>query len=300
MTTPERHSPAAPHGPHRHDPSLDSTEEAIEETVSAAGEGLILWPRLAAQAFVAMFVYLGEIVALLGQTLVALRRGVNVNDLVRQMSVIGVETVPIALMTVGFSGAVLALYSVDSLRRYGASNLVGGIVAIAIVRETGPILAGVVTAARAGSAMTAEIASMKVSEQIDALRTMAVSPISYLVLPRTLASFLVLPLLGILSNVAGVIGGSLVAAANGVPYTAYFNSIHLILWADGRDVTRGLFKTFFFGIIVALVGCREGLNTSGGAVGVGKSTTRCVVISIVLIFAANFFLSFLLFQSGLF
>ena len=204
------------------------------------------------------------------------------------------------MMTVGFSGAVLALYSVDTLQRYGASSLAGGIVSISIVRETGPILAGVVTAARAGSAMTAEIASMKVTEQIDALRTMAVSPIAYLVVPRTLASFFVLPLLTMLANAAGILGGGFVASALGVSWNAYLNSIHTVLWADGRDVTRGLIKTLVFGLIVALVGCLEGLNTSGGAVGVGQSTTRSVVISIVLIFIANFFLSFLLFQSGLF
>lgn len=288
------------HGPPKHGPNLDPTEEAIEETVSAAEEGLTLWPRLAYQAIVAVFAYLGEIMALLGQTVAALRGGLNVGDVIKQMSIIGADTVPIAMMTVGFSGAVLSLYSVDTLQKYGASSLAGGIVAISIVRETGPILAGVVTAARAGSAMTAEIASMKVSEQIDALRTMAVSPIAYLVLPRTIASFLVLPVLTMLANAAGIIGGAIVAATNGISYNAYFNSMHTVLWADGRDVTRGLLKTFIFGLIVALVGCREGLNTSGGAVGVGQSTTRSVVISIVLIFVANFFLSFLLFQSGLF
>jgi len=292
------------------DPKLDS-HEGLEQTVEAAveaavedaaqtfGQAASLTSGLVWGTIVAVFSYLGEVTVLLWQAVRALRHGINVGDTVRQMSVIGVDTIPIALMTVGFSGAVLALYSVNTLKTYGVSDLVGGIVSLSIVRESGPILAGVVAAARAGSAMTAEIGSMKVSEQIDALRTMAISPVEYLVVPRVLASLIMVPLVTVCADFGGVLGGGIVSAALGVSWPAYLSSIRQLLDPNGADILKGLVKTVFFGVIVALVGCREGLETDGGAAGVGQSTTRSVVLSIVLIFAANFVLSFLLFQSGL-
>jgi phospholipid/cholesterol/gamma-HCH transport system permease protein len=140
---------------------------------------------------------------------------------------------------------------------------------------------------------------MKVTEQIDALRTMAISPIEYLVVPRVLASLIMVPLITVCADFGGVLGGGIVASSLGVAWPAYLSSIRQLMEPDGSDIVKGLIKTLFFGVIVALVGCREGLETDGGAVGVGQSTTRSVVLSIVLIFAANFVLSFLLFQSGL-
>ncbi|MBC7808857.1 MAG: ABC transporter permease, partial [Akkermansiaceae bacterium] len=200
---------------------------------------------------------------------------------------------------IGFSGAVLALYSVNTLKTYGAAGLVGGIVALSIVRETGPILTGVAIAARAGSAITAEIGSMKVSEQIDALRSMAITPVEYLVKPRLIASLIMLPLVTVFADIAGVVGGAIVAASKGVSWTEYLNSIQQLMEADGSDISKGLLKTVVFGAIIALVGCREGLETEGGASGVGQSTTRSVVIAIVLIFISDFLLTFLLFNKGI-
>ena len=256
--------------------------------------------RVVTGAVVATVAYLGEVVSLFGEaTRVLFKRGVNGGDLVRQMAVIGVESLPIALLTVGFSGAVLALYSVNTLKDYGAAGLVGGIVGLSIVRETGPILTGVAIAARAGSAITAEIGSMKVSEQIDALRSMAISPTEYLVTPRLLASLIMLPLITVFSDAAGVGGGAIVAASRGVSWGQYFDSLQSFMEPNGSDITKGLLKTLFFGAIIALVGCREGLNTEGGATGVGQSTTRSVVIAIVLIFIADFFLTFLIFNRGI-
>jgi phospholipid/cholesterol/gamma-HCH transport system permease protein len=233
---------------------------------------------------------------LLGQTIRALRQGVHLGDLIRQISVVGVETVPIAILTIGFTGAVLALYTVSTLVDYGAGDLVGGIVALSIIKEIGPILSGVVVAARAGSAMTAEIGSMKVTEQIDALRAMGISPIEYLIVPRVIASIIVMPMLTLLANLAGIIGGAIVAASLGVSWSAYFTSVQQLLDPDGSDITKGLAKTIVFGILIVLVGCREGLATSGGAAGVGNSTTRSVVLAIILIFVANFLLSYLIFN----
>lgn len=281
-------------------PTASAPEDAVSEAVEALEEVSGFGVRVVRGTVVGILTYFGELMVLLGQTLRSLlRRGANLGDLATQMSVVGVDTIPIAVLTVGFSGAVLALYTTNTLRTYGVSDLVGGIVALSIVRETGPILCGVVMAARAGSAITAEIGSMKVTEQVDALRSMAISPTEYLVVPRVLACLFSLPLVCIVANAAGVLGGAVVAASLGVSTSAYVSSIRQLMEPDGSDIFKGLLKTIAFGIIVALVGCREGLATEGGATGVGQSTTRSVVLSIVLIFIANFLLSFMLFNSGL-
>ena len=280
-------------------PRPDPREEALEEAALSVGQGATLLVRLAWRAILGIVAYFGEIVTLFWQAILSLKNGVNSADLLRQMATIGVDTIPIALLTVGFTGMVLALYTVGTLRTYGVTDLVGGIVALSITRESGPILSGVVVAARAGSAMTAEIASMKVTEQVDALRSMAVSPVEYLVTPRVIAALIMVPMLTLLANIAGVVGGGIFAAIYGVSWPAYLTSVRQLMDPAGSDITRGLIKTVFFGLIVALVGCREGLATEGGAVGVGQSTTRSVVLSIVLIFVANFLLSFLLFRNGL-
>jgi len=279
--------------PHNHAP--DSTTEATS-TLEEAGR---LSFRVVRDLFVGLAAYLGEVLLLLWDSVRALRSGIHFGDLIRQMGAIGVDSIPICLLTVGFSGAVLALYTVDTLKQYGAASLVGGIVALSIVKETGPILTGVAIAARAGSAITAEIGSMKVTEQVDALRSMAITPVDYLVVPRLIASLIMLPIVCIWADIAGVVGGAIVAAANGVSYSAYRESMRLLMETDGSDITKGLLKTVAFGAIIALVGCLEGLRTEGGATGVGQSTTRSVVVAIVLIFVADFLLTFLLFNTGL-
>lgn len=286
-------------GPLSPPPPSHAPETPIEEAAYTLEEAGRLSFVVARDIVLGFIGYLGEVILLLLDACRALRRGVNLADLTRQMNAIGAESIPLCLLTVGFSGAVLALYTVNTLKSYGAANLVGGIVALSIVRETGPILTGVAIAARAGSAITAEIGSMKVTEQIDALRSMAISPTEYLVVPRLLASVIMLPLVCVWSDAAGVIGGAMVAASNGVSYASYKESLRLLMEPDGSDITKGLIKTIAFGAVIALVGCREGLETSGGATGVGQSTTRSVVLSIVLIFIADFVLTFLLFNSGL-
>lgn len=275
--------------------SESAVEEVAGEVLEAVEEAGELSARIARGTIVTILVYLGEIGVLLGQTVRSLRYGLHVGDLARQMAVIGVDSLPIALLTTAFSGAVLALYSVRTFVEYGAAGFVGGLVGLSMVRETGPILTGVVLSARSGSAMTAEIGSMKVTEQIDALRSMAVSPIAYLVAPRLLACLIMLPVVCVFANVVGILGGGVVAAGFGVPWRAFGDSMRLFLETSGADIFKGLVKTFVFGAIIAVVGCREGLQSEGGATGVGQSTTRSVVISIVLIFIANFFLTFLMF-----
>jgi phospholipid/cholesterol/gamma-HCH transport system permease protein len=223
-----------------------------------------------------------------------LRASLNVRDTIEQMGVIGVSSLPIVLVTVTFSGMVLALYSAQTLVAYGfGGQFVGGGVGLSIAREIGPVLTAVVVAARAGSSMAAEIGSMKITEQVDALRALAVDPVQYLVSPRLVAGIIMLPAITILADIVGTFGGYLVAIANGVPGGAYVTSLQYL--ASTEDVVKGLIKTVVFGATIAIVGCYEGLATTGGATGVGRSTTRAVVISIVLIYILNFFLAYVLF-----
>ena len=244
--------------------------------------------------FIVILTYLGEILMLLGQTLKAVRGGVDTRDLIEQMASLGVNSVAIALLTTTTSGAVLALYFAPFLQQYGAEGFTGAVVALAIARELGPVLTGVVVAARAGSAIAAELGTMKVTEQIDALRALAVSPTQYLVVPRVLAAVIMVPLVCALADAGGIIGGSLMSQSQGVRPFVYWNSMKQFL--DLSDFTRGIFKTLVFGLIIVLVGCHQGLATRGGATEVGKATTNAVVLSIILIYLANFVMTYFMFS----
>lgn len=218
-------------------------------------------------------------------------------DSVSQMANIGVNSLVIVMLTVAFSGAVVALYSSLMLVKWGVSAYVGGGLAITIVREIGPVLTAVVVTARSGSAMAAEIGSMKVTEQIDALRSLAISPVEYLVTPRLIACLVVMPMLTVFATFTGSVGGYVVAVANGVASGTFIASVERLV--DPYDLTMGLLKSVAFGLVIALVCCQQGLRTHGGATGVGRSTTNAVVISIVAIYILNFFLTYLMFgRSG--
>lgn len=240
------------------------------------------------------FGFIGEFSILLGRTLRFIVRGaIDINDTVNQMATIGVESLPIVLITVAFSGAVLALYMSQIVVRWGIGSYTGGVVGISIVREIGPVLTAVVVAARSGSAIAAELGSMKVTEQIDALRALAVSPIRYLVVPRLLAGIVMLPALTILADLVGTSGGYLVAVVNGVAGGGFVSTLKAQVVP--YDVMMGLLKTVFFAIVIVIVGAQQGIQTKGGANGVGKSTTNAVVISIVVIYILNFLLAYVMF-----
>lgn len=244
-----------------------------------------------AQAF---FVFVGETFLLFLDTLRRLfRRPVEFGETFQQMSFVGVSSVPIVLLTNFFSGAVLSLYSSEFLLRYQAAQFVGGTVGLAATRELAPVLAGIMVAARCGSAMAAQIGSMAVTEQLDALKMLSVSPTNYIVIPRVVACVFMLPILGLVGVYSSIVGGWLVAIMNGVPRETFSQSIqqYVLPW----DLMGGLWKTPFFGLIVALVACQQGLRTREGAVGVGKATTNTVVIAMVLVYVANYFLADLLF-----
>jgi phospholipid/cholesterol/gamma-HCH transport system permease protein len=239
--------------------------------------------------------FVGEITLLFGDVLKRLfRRPLEFQEWVNQMIFIGVKSVPIVVLTSFFSGAVLSLYSTQFLTRYGASAFVGATVSIAIAREIIPVMAGIMVAARCGSAMAAQIGSMAVTEQVDALKMLSVHPTNFLVIPRVVACLLMLPVLALVGMYSGTLGGWLVALGGGVPTGTFLNSVQQYLkpW----DFIGGMLKTPVFGLIIALVACQQGLRTTNGAIGVGLATTRTVVISMVLIYVSNYFLASVLFR----
>lgn len=241
-----------------------------------------------------LVLFVGDIGILLAQAMGFVFRGRwEVRETVTQMAIIGAQAVPMVVITSGFTGAVLALYSAKLMLEFGVGSLAGGAVALAMARELGPVVTGVVVAARSASAIAAEIGSMKVTEQIDALRALAVPPVQYLVVPRLIACLTMLPALGMLAFVTGVFGGYAVAVPIGVSPTSYLMGIRDLV--DTYDVFGGLLKTVVFGAIVALVGCRAGLRAEGGAAGVGQATTNSVVVTVLLIYVTNFVLAYLLF-----
>ena len=222
-----------------------------------------------------------------------LKPPVEMGETLHQMAFIGVASVPIVVLTNFFSGAVLSLYITQFLNQYGAGNFVGATVGLAVTREVGPVLAGIMVAARCGSAMAAQIGTMAVTEQIDALRMLSVHPTNYLVIPRVVAGFLMMPILALIGIYAAGLGGDIVAQLGGVGHATFIQSLQQYI--TPRDYIGGILKTPVFGVIVAVVACQQGLRTKNGAVGVGNATTNTVVISMVLIYITNYFLARIIF-----
>jgi phospholipid/cholesterol/gamma-HCH transport system permease protein len=212
------------------------------------------------------------------------------DDIVLQMDYIGVGSLPIVVLTGFFSGAVMALQLARALARWGQQGQVGTAVAITLVRELGPALTSLMVAGRNASGMASEIGSMKVTEQIDAMRALGTDPIQKLVTPRLIATCVVLPLLTVIADFIGIFGGYAVAVGlldlNGPRY--WQTAWQALQW---NDLTQGLLKPFVFAFIIALVGCYYGLRASGGTQGVGRATTQAMVTASVLIFVLTFFLT---------
>jgi phospholipid/cholesterol/gamma-HCH transport system permease protein len=236
----------------------------------------------------------GRLVLLLFSTLRWLARGrLEARQTIRQMEQIGVASLPIVLITGIFAGAVLAFQTARQLLAFGVPSLVGGLVALSLAREAAPVFTAVTTAGRSGAGIAAEIGTMAVTEQLDALRAMATNPVRFLVVPRVLAGVLMLPLLTLFANLAGLVGGGIVAAISGVESVIFLTSVRRFL--TPADLTAGMAKAAVFGIIITLVGSRRGLDTDGGAAGVGRATTASVVTAIILILVLNLFLDMVLF-----
>ena len=213
----------------------------------------------------------------------------------RQMVDIGYYSLPVVGLTAIFTGMVLALQSYTGFSRFEAESAVATIVVLSMTRELGPVLAGLMVAGRVGASMAAEIGTMRVTEQIDALTTLSTDPFKYLVWPRLIAGLLMLPLLVIVADIIGVFGGYIVGIykLGFGPYEYVDNTFEFL---ETEDVVSGLVKAAVFGFLVALMGCYQGYHSEGGAQGVGAATTKAVVSASILILTANYFVTELFFS----
>ena len=214
---------------------------------------------------------------------------------VAQMVEIGVNTLPIAMIMATFVGMVLAVQAYHQFKQFDMESYIGSLVSVSMCMELGPVLTAIIVAGRIGSSTAAEIGTMKVTEQIDALHTLAVNPIRYLAVPRLWAALIMLPVLTIFTDFIGMFGGYLMGVFKyGIRSSVYIDKTILFLYP--WDIISGLIKAFFFGAIIVIVGCHKGFTTSGGAEGVGKAATSAVVISSILILVSDYFLTVLLFM----
>lgn len=212
----------------------------------------------------------------------------NGKEILKQMELTGVNSLSIVAFVSLFFGLTLAMLTSYQLEKVGSEMLLGGLIGVSFTRELGPLLTGIVVAARVGAAITAELGSMTVNEEIDALDTMAIPPVRYLIVPRTIALVLMLPCLVIVANFVGMIGGYLIGRFSIHINTAYY--IRLMLDAmTVKDIYIGLFKSVFFAVIISIISCYQGFIVRGGAEGVGKATTKSVVLSIELIIIVDSF-----------
>jgi phospholipid/cholesterol/gamma-HCH transport system permease protein len=235
--------------------------------------------------------YLGDLAQLAGQIFKgSVTRPFYPAELLHQLDEIGVKSVSITGITAFSTGMVLAVQTAYSLAAFGGKLFIGRVVSLSLVRELGPVLTALMVGGRVGSGITAEIGSMVVTEQVDALRAMAISPIRRLVVPRALATIFMMPILTSLADVLGILGGLLIAVVDLQMTTQdYLTSIWNQLQIS--DICSGLGKTFFFGFEVALIGCANGLRVQGGAAAVGLATTRTVVFASICVLVSDFFLT---------
>ena len=220
-------------------------------------------------------------------------------DVIQQMDEIGVKSLGIVLLTGLFTGMVLALQTSVQLKAFGMTAYVGRLVAGSMIRELGPVLAGLMVAGRVGSGIAAQLGSMKVTEQIDALNTLGTDPIKKLATPRVVAALVMLPVLTVINDFVGIIGGNIIASLMlGLPTSQYWQSVWEQIIVGGflfgkipNDFVQGLVKPFVFGGIIAITACFFGLRTTGGTEGVGVATTKTVVTSSILILVTDYFLT---------
>jgi phospholipid/cholesterol/gamma-HCH transport system permease protein len=243
------------------------------------------------------FLEMGRFVQLVGRIFAwTPRPPYDFRELVRQMVKVGFNSIPVVFLTTLFTGAVMALQTFTVLRRINAESFVGSGVALSMVRELAAVLSGLIVAGRAGSAMGAELGTMRVTEQIDALEVMATDPVHYLMVPRVWATTIMLPLLVVMGSGVGILGGYMVAVVlmDANPNTYVERSFQFM---DLNDLFSGVIKAAVFGFLLAAIGCQQGYYTAGGAEGVGRSTTSAVVVASIAILISDFFLTRILFSS---
>lgn len=215
--------------------------------------------------------------------------------LLLQMFNIGPKSLVVVLTTGAFTGAVIAVQSYFQFKRLQVETMLGAIVGVSMIKELGPVLTGLMLVGRVGAAMTAELGTMKVTEQIDALQAMATDPISYLVLPRFVACVFLMPILTVLSDTIGILGGYFLSVVV-FDVDSFYYVYHTKEWVDVWDILGGLLKSSVFGALMCLICCYKGFTCGAGASGVGKATTESVVTSCITILISDFFLSVLLFR----
>ncbi|MCS7030300.1 MAG: MlaE family lipid ABC transporter permease subunit [Gloeomargarita sp. SKYG116] len=238
----------------------------------------------------------GSALLLWGQVIVHLLRGrIHRRNLVAQLNVVGPESLLVVVLTGLFVGMVFTIQVAREFIRFGSGDLVGGVLALALVRELAPVLTAVIVTGRVGSAFAAELGTMRVTEQIDALYMLKTDPVDYLVLPRVLACTLMVPLLTVVGFVVGIAGGLLIGNwMYDLSVSQFLDSVEQFM--EAQDLVKALIKGAIFGMLVATIGCSWGLTTTGGAKGVGQSTTASVVTGLLAIFISDFFLSWLMFR----
>ncbi|MBI4398382.1 MAG: ABC transporter permease [Candidatus Omnitrophica bacterium] len=224
-------------------------------------------------------------------------RPFRVREMIHQMNLVGVKSFPLVFLTAIFTGMVLALQSAYQLKKFSALQFTADLVSLSITRELGPVLTAMVVAGRVGAGMTAELGTMKVTEQIDALRSLATDPVRYLAVPRVMACFFMMFILTVYADFIGIAGGYVVSIFKlGLSSDQYLNRLFIALYP--KDVFTGLIKAFSFGLVVSIVGCYYGFQAKGGAEGVGRATTLSVVTSLITIIALDCFFTALFFFAG--
>ena len=242
---------------------------------------------------------LGGVALLLSRaSLATFRRPWRIGEIARQIEVIGYQSLSIVVLTAVFSSMVMTVQFAVQLARFGAKEYVGNVVSLSLVRELGPVLTALMVGGRVGAGIAAELGSMKVTEQIDAMRAMGADPVKELVVPRVIAGAIALPMLTVLANVLGVLGAMVIARLDSGVNMTYFltSTLHAVTLGD---LFGGLTKTVFFGSAITLIACKIGLATRGGTEGVGRATTQTVVVTSVVTLISDFVLTKGLLELGL-
>ena len=246
---------------------------------------------LISQRIQAALMYVGGASRLLFEAIYyGIRPPYRLGPILQEIESIGIQSLTVVNVIALFTGMVLALQTAYALSRFGAKGFIGVVVALSLVREIGPVFTGIMVAGRVGSGIAAELGSMKVTEQIDAIRVMGANPVKRLVVPKMIATMIALPLLTIVADAVGIVGGLLISVME-LQVNSYYYFTTILDTISLQDVASGIGKTFFFGLIIAVIGCYQGMTTTGGTVGVGRATTSTVVVSSILILVTDFFLT---------
>jgi phospholipid/cholesterol/gamma-HCH transport system permease protein len=257
-------------------------KDAGERVAGNTGKGILDRAQVAGRACLLFYQAMGYVS----------QSGRALPTIIKQIEFVGFGSLVVLSLISGLTGMIMAVQMGATLEDYGALDTLGGLIAVTFCRELGPIWAAVIILARVGSAMAAELGTMAVNEEVDALRSMSIDPVRYLVMPRILALIIAMPLLTLVADFVGILGGALISSATfGITVSSFFESATSSQFLAYSDVIGGLIKSIFFACLIGTIACDQGLNTSDGAEGVGKSTTRTVVLSVIFVLLMDLFLT---------